>query len=493
VGVRIILAGPEQDALMSQAYPAFAEAELDVAGVVSIPKELVGMAAGLQQAGEDTPGIAVVECELYGEPERALQALAALDPTEVVVILPSWWAGEQTKFARLPNLKGGFTAPVGWPQVAQDLKARLEAPRREPRADAHGGHPLPAERPPTGLGIARMDPQARSAGSPLGEGPQTPPTTPTVDEAPIQPTASPHPRQRPQSQPVNRVVVFWSGPAGGTGRTALAMASGILAAEWGQDVVLLAFSEPAVSAYFNLSRTPNASCFFEDGDLGRAERRINWATEARIGVVLGPPRAEPVTPEAIGELVDAACAAHGLVLVDLPAAPPGGTPWAVESLRRVTDVVLVVPYSSTGVAAAVEALVAMRDAAAPGQVHLVLNRTHPGRVRADQVRAGIESVWGSCPDVVARLPNLPRLADALERAELPGLLLEPEQSRFLGGGGEQGWVEAVAALVEATTGLKRPVPVEEADEAIRERTPSGGPPRRGGLKLGKLIQIEVTE
>jgi hypothetical protein len=270
------------------------------------------------------------------------------------------------------------------------------------------------------------------------------------------------------------------------------MASGILAAEWGQDVVLLALSEPAVSAYFNLSRTPNASCFFEDGDLGRAERRINWATEARMGVVLGPPRSEPVAPEAIGELVDAARTAHGLVLLDLPAAPPGGTSWAVEPLRRATDVVLVVPYSSTGVAAAVEALVAMRDAAAPGQVHLVLNRTHPGRVRADQVKAGIERVWGSCPDVVTRLPNLPRLADALERAELPGLLLEPEPSRFLGGGGEQGWVEAVAALVEATTGLQRPVPIEEADEMVRDRTPSARP-RRGGLKLGKLIQIEVTE
>jgi MinD-like ATPase involved in chromosome partitioning or flagellar assembly len=441
------------------------------------------MAAGLQQAGEDTPGIAVVECEIYGEPERALQELAALHPTEVVVILPSWWAGEEGRFRGLPNLKGGFTAPVGWPQVAQDLKARLGAPRRnpQPRADAHGGHPLPAERPPTGLGIARMDPQARSAGS----GP-----TPSVEEPPSLPPA---PRQRPQSQPVNRAVALWSGPAGGTGRTALAMASGILAAEWGQDVVLLALSEPAVSAYFNLSRTPNASCFFEDGDLSRAERRINWATEARMGVVLGPPRAEDVAPEAIGELMDAARTAHGLVLVDLAAAPPGGTPWAVEPLRRATDVVLVVPYSSTGVAAAVEALVALRDAAVPGQVHLVLNRIHPGRVRADQVRAGIERVWGSCPDVAARLPNLPRLADALERAELPGLLLEPEQSRFLGGGGEQGWVEAVAALVGATTGLQRPVPVEEADEAVRERTPSGGPPRRGGLKLGKLIQIEVTE
>jgi MinD-like ATPase involved in chromosome partitioning or flagellar assembly len=484
VGVKIILAGPEQDALVSQAYPAFAEAELDVVGTPASPEDLTTMAAGLQQAGEDTPGIAVVECELYGDPERALQALAALDPTEVVVILPSWWAGEQTRFAKLPNLKGGFTAPVGWPQVAQDLKVRLEAPRREPTRP---------ERVVTGLGTARIDPQVRSAGSPLGEGPQTPPTIPTVDEALIQPTASPHPRQRPQSQPVNRVVAFWSGPAGGTGRTALAMASGILAAEWGQDVVLLALSEPAVSAYFNLSRTPNALGFFEDGDLGRAERRINWATEARMGVVLGPPRSEPVAPEAIGELVDAARTAHGLVLVDLPAAPPGGTPWAVEPLRRATDVVLVVPYSSTGVAAAVEGLVAMRDAAAPGQVHLVLNRTHPGRVRADQVRAGIESVWGSCPDVVARLPNLPRLADALERAELPGLLLEPEQSRFLGGGGEQGWVAAVAALVEAAAGLQRPVPIEEADEMVRERTPSGGPPRRGGVKLGKLIQIEVTE
>jgi MinD-like ATPase involved in chromosome partitioning or flagellar assembly len=289
------------------------------------------------------------------------------------------------------------------------------------------------------------------------------------------------------------VVVFWSGPAGGTGRTALAMASGILAAEWGQDVVLLAFSEPAVSAYFGLPRTPNAGRFFADGDLRQAGRRVDWGTQAGMDIVLAPTRSQDVTREPIGELVDAARTAHGLVLVDLPAAPPGGTPWAVEPLRRSTDVVLVVPYSSTGVAAAVEGLVAMRDTAAPGQVHLVLNRTHPGRVRADQVRAGIESVWGSCPDVVARLPNLPRLADALERAELPGLLLEPEQSRFLGGGGEQGWVEAVAALVEATTGLQRPVPVEEADEMVRERTPSGGPPRRSGLKLGKLIQIEVTE
>lgn len=480
VGQALILAGPDETELVSQAYLAFATASLDVAGVTNDPEELTSMVSGLKK-----DVIVVVEAELYGEPETALQSLAELSPARVVVVLPSWWSGEQGRFSDLPNLALGFTAPISWPDIVREFKTQLGTLHEV--ADNTGDKPAAEGKPQQPQPTAQVDPQqTRQATERPSSSP--PPSPPPQKQCP-------QPRQRS-----NRVVAFWSGPAGGTGRTTLAMATGILAAEWGEDVVLLALSEPAVSAYLNLPRTPNISHFLETRDLHQSGRSVHWDTETRMGIVLGIPRFQAGVPESIGELigelVDAAHESHKLVLLDLPGAPPGGTPWAIEPLRRTTDVVLVTPYSSIGVVAAIEALVTLRDVGATGRVHLALNRVRPGQIQADHICAGISGTWGSCPQVATRLPCLQSLGATLERGELPSLLLEPEQSSFLGGGGEAGWVNAVATLLEATTDLQRPVPApaaattsEGAQGQQTERQRRG----RDRFSIGNLIDIELTD
>ncbi|MGD1996346.1 MAG: EsaB/YukD family protein, partial [Anaerolineae bacterium] len=90
-----------------------------------------------------------------------------------------------------------------------------------------------------------------------------------------------------------RTVAFWSGPAGGTGRTMLALALAAHAAERGADTGLLALSEPGLSAYLHLPRVPNAATFFDTGNLSAAGQAVSWeseAGEAALQVVLGPAR-----------------------------------------------------------------------------------------------------------------------------------------------------------------------------------------------------------
>jgi len=449
--MRVILAGPDAEELARVAYPAFAAAGLDVAAVVGTAGELADV------AGAFPDGVAVVQAEMYAAPEEAAEGLKGL-PCRVAVVLPAWWEGERDAFAALPNLMAGFTAPVPWPQVAAEVKAR-----------AGGGGPEVGAAPEVSLPPAEGPPPSVHAAE--GGHPPSPP--------------QPGPRLRANITPGGggRAVALWSGPAGGTGRTALALALAACAAERGANPLLLALSEPAVSAYLGLPRVPNATAFFESGDLARAVQTVGWERggegRATLRVVLGParPRDGAVEREQVGALLAAALAAGGAVVLDLPSLPPGGNVWSLEPLVRATDVVLVATPTATGVAAVVEGLATLRDLKAPGRVHLVVNHRAPkGTLSLRGFTQAVASLWGECPPVAAEVAYLPDLGMLLDQGELPDL---PDLTA------------AVEELAERALGLPRPEPegARRAEGAPAEERQSR--PRR--RRLGRLITVEVVD
>ena len=228
-------------------------------------------------------------------------------------------------------------------------------------------------------------------------------------------------RARP---PAGRVMAFWSGPAGGTGRTTLALATVALAAERSVDAVLLALSEPAVSVALRLPRLPNVMGFFAAGSLADVEQVVGWdraSGRARLPVVLGParPTEGTVKPGQVETLMTAARASHALTCVDLPPLTPGENPWVLEPLSQAEAVALAVGPTAVGVAAVVEALAVLRDVEAHAEIHLALVRRVPGGLSTSEFASGVQALWGACPAVV-EVPYLSTLPEFCDRGELPG-------------------------------------------------------------------------
>lgn len=251
-------------------------------------------------------------------------------------------------------------------------------------------------------------------------------------------------------QPARRgtAIALWSGPAGGTGRTTLAMALAAQAAVE-ETVGLLALSEPAVSAYLGLPRTPNVEVFFEGRGMQAAEQAVQWTAAGRpaeIRIVLGPTRPQEGTRDTdrIDALVTAARAVYDRLVIDLPPLVPGGTPWATTPLGCVDEVVLAVPPSAAGVAAAVTALSAMERAGDGAVVHLAVVRRAPGGLSLREMRAGVAGVWGACPNTV-EVPFWEELPAQMDRGELPGRWQGTKGGLPRGG---QRWTKAVEALAK---------------------------------------------
>ncbi len=276
-----------------------------------------------------------------------------------------------------------------------------------------------------------------------------------------------------------RALAFWSGPAGGTGRTVLALSTALRAAGSGAEVALLALAEPAVSAYLRLPRTPNVLTFFQHGSLAQAEQTVGWETSpplplnapgAAAGVVgatlrllLGPPRPGQggVEEGRVAALVTAARAACPLLLLDVPSLTPGPSPWAFEPLTLVDELVLVAAPSVAGVAALVEALATARDVGTAARLHLVLVHRAPGGLPAAQFVDGVRELWGSCPPLTAQVPFLPGLGALLDRGELVTTLLQPSRE-------QEPLASAVRALA-AALGLEPPQRTErENRSAVRQ-------------------------
>ncbi|HEY77200.1 MAG TPA: ParA family protein [Thermoflexia bacterium] len=439
--MRIILTGPEEGELTGAAYPAFIVAGVEVAAVATAPETLAELAGALPDA------VAVVQAEVYPTPEAAVEGLGAL-PCRVAVVLPTWWEGERDRFASLPNLVAGFTAPVSWAQVAAEVKTRAQRGR--------------------GTG-KRGSGEARKSGHTKVEKPRLRANTPAPGGAQ---------GLRANTQPAGgRVVALWSGPAGGVGKTTLALLLVGYAAERrvradGCPLLLLALAEPSVSARLALPRVPNVTAFFETEDLARAVQTVGWEAGPTLPVVLGParPREGAVERERVAALVEAAASAYPVVVADLPALPPGGNVWSLEPLLHARAVVLVAAPSAAGVAAVVESLATLRDIGASAGVHLVINRRVASGLPLREFVEGVRSLWGECPPVAAEVPYSPELA-ALDRGEWP---------EGVGSNGRSTLREAVEALTRA---VLWPWSIVEAQEVASR-------PRR---RLGRLISVEVVD
>lgn len=477
--MRIILAGPDEAELTGAAYPAFAVAGVEVLAAVGAAEKLSDLAPIFPDA------VAVVQADLYATPEEAVEALEGL-PVRVAVVLPPRWAAAQGKFAALPNLVAGFTAPIPWPVVAAEVKTQA------------GLGDLP---------VAPMLPVAPTSQAEAGAQPGVGATcrssqldgAPVAPQAALRPTPDPAggarggggrlvaprgeaPRPRLERLAAWRAVALWSGPAGGVGKTSLALLLAAYAAERGAEPLLLALSEPAVSAYLGLSRVPNVTAFFETGDLSRSVQILRWEEGGRgvLRVALGParPRDGAVGREQVAALMEAAKGAAPLAVADLPTLPPGGNAWSLEPLLHAGVVILVAAPTPAGVAAAVEALATLRDIRASGQVLLAVNRRTPGGLGLPEFADGVRGLWGGCPPTV-EVPYAPGMAAAMDRGELPGM-------------GDMPVAPALAELAEAALGIPRPRP-----EAEREGTGTGKGDRSVAparpRRLGRLISVEVVD
>jgi MinD-like ATPase involved in chromosome partitioning or flagellar assembly len=247
-------------------------------------------------------------------------------------------------------------------------------------------------------------------------------------------------------------VALWSGSAGGTGRTTLALALAVRAAERSETVALLALSEPAVSAYLGLPRAPNVEAFFEQGVLQAAEQTVKWAGNRGLDhmqIILGPTRPQEDTagPDQIDALVAAAQTSYDCVLLDLPPLVPGGTPWATTPLARADAVVLVASPSAAGVAATVTALSAIERTGGRATVQLTVVRRAPGGLPLRALSAGITSLWGKCPAAI-EVPFWGDLPSQLDRGELPGRMNGPAGGLSRDG---QRWAKAIEAVAKCLT------------------------------------------
>ena len=128
-------------------------------------------------------------------------------------------------------------------------------------------------------------------------------------------------------------------------------------------------------------------------------------------------------PARVGSLIAEARQEYELVVVDMPALPPGSGYGAVESLAWVDHIVLVAPPTIAAIELLVGELARLRDKLAgrmePPTLHLVLNRRAPGGIAACEFVDGVSQLWGECPRLVAEVGFSPELSLRLGRGELP--------------------------------------------------------------------------
>lgn len=338
--------------------------------------------------------------------------------------------------------------PGGVPveRLLPHLVEALRLPEGAYRLLRHG-EPIPED---TSLFAARVLAGDTLSLQPVGEEDEEAPATPdpAADYAPDPVHLTDLLPSQIDGQPAHRgwATALWSGPAGGSGRTTLALALAAGAAERGEAVALLALSEPAVAAYLGLPRVPNVGTFFAGNPLPAVEQTVRWIGEegpAGMSILLGPARPQESSAGAdpIDALVAAAQASYDRFLIDLPPLVPGGTPWATIPLARADEVLLVVSPSAAGVAATVAALSVLEEIETTAEIRLALVRRAPGGLPLREMRAGISGLWGTCPTTI-EVPFWGKLPSQMERGELPG--------RPPGGSSRDGqrWRRAVEALAE---------------------------------------------
>ncbi len=161
---RVLLAGPDESVLLSQAYPAFRAAGYEIGGAATTPDTL----RGLVGAGID---LLVIDVSLAPSANAAVELLSEFG-TPMAVILPPAWSGEQKRFAAL-NLTAGFTGPVKWAAVAANLKERV-------------GVTVEGDAPPPSSAPTPPSTPAQPSASPSPSPPSSPPSPP-APEPPSEP------------------------------------------------------------------------------------------------------------------------------------------------------------------------------------------------------------------------------------------------------------------------------------------------------------------
>jgi MinD-like ATPase involved in chromosome partitioning or flagellar assembly len=395
------------------------------------------------------PDALILDAAMFASADALQEMLANFDTTAVYVLIPEE-ADEQAlqQVKRIPAVRAGFRGDLDLAREAAQIYDNVMSLKR-----AHSEPP-----------------------------PEAPPP---------QPAPEPQlPRVARQGANSGKVVAFWSATAGGTGRTTLALALSVVAAQRGVDVLLLALSEPAVSAYLRLPRVPNIMAFLspdEEEKGATAEQVVTCGQEAAFRVVLGPARSRDGLVERgrIKALVRAIQASCELVVIDLPPLTPGGSPWVLEPLKQATDVMLVMPPTVAGIAATMEALMTLEDLGMPGHVHLVLNHRSAGfTLRPKEFRAGVIAVLQYCPDVVAEVKFVSQLPGLMAQGELPAskVLTQMVSPLAKAVGLPKSNPDADAAATRPTSGRGR---------AGRGRDKGEGKPPGSGLELGRL-KVRLT-
>ena len=99
--MRIVIAGPDETALTSTAYPALTSAGFEVMGVVDDPAQLRDIAA------TGVPDVILVDAHIAITPDEAVQLISYIASlTPVAVILPEDWKSLRDAFGQ--NLVAGF-------------------------------------------------------------------------------------------------------------------------------------------------------------------------------------------------------------------------------------------------------------------------------------------------------------------------------------------------------------------------------------------------
>lgn len=192
---------------------------------------------------------------------------------------------------------------------------------------------------------------------------------------------------RPQGAPRAGRVVTFLGALGGMGTTAIVTQAAIIWAE-SQSVCLidldLQFGNAAL--YLNLKPQLSLADLMEAGERLDAEflRSVGERHASGVTVISSPPDVMPldaVTPEFVDRLLDLACQAYDVVLVDMPGA---WVAWSLSALRKSDAICLITGLSVPGVHQARRQMEVLDANALGERVRIVLNRVvHPMFGKAD--------------------------------------------------------------------------------------------------------------
>jgi Mrp family chromosome partitioning ATPase len=234
----------------------------------------------------------------------------------------------------------------------------------------------------------------------------------------------------------SRIIVVGSGPAGGTGRTVVAMGLAIAATERGCRTILMGIAGPGLAIYLGLPRGADRLAMIESKDAPAVTTQVKWQAgrdvfQMEVMAEAADWSNRALVPGQITAMLTSCRESYDLVIIDFPPVGPGLVEGTLELLQNAQDLLLIVPPSAMGVAAVVDGLAYLKGSLCQGReaprVALALNQRTPGGLSLVEFTTAITRVWGSCPYIAAEIGYSPELARALDRGEIlrSGVLSKP--------------------------------------------------------------------